>query len=226
MAFVTQRSAETSQPPYEPGRGVYDAQRASALAGVPKSTLHFWARRGLYVPSISPEPRTRLWSWSDLLALRAIDWFRKGKGSNKKVSIPQIRQALGELVDFGIPREKLYHVIAVSEAGELFFRLDNTDIRARPGRQVGLSNVLHLVRPYDDIAPDLLEPRPLLRIIPGKLHGEPHLLNTRIPSAVIYALHEMGYGTRTIQEMYPEAPYEALEDAIDFERSLQREPAA
>jgi hypothetical protein len=42
------------------GRGVYDADRAAALAGVPKSTLHYWARKGYYLPSIAPEPRTRL----------------------------------------------------------------------------------------------------------------------------------------------------------------------
>lgn len=61
----------------EPGRGVYDAARAAALAGVPKTTLHYWARTGLYPPSISPGPRVRLWSWADLLALRAIDWLRR-----------------------------------------------------------------------------------------------------------------------------------------------------
>ncbi len=40
------------------GRGVYDADRAAALAGVPKPTLYYWARKKLYVPSIAPEPRT------------------------------------------------------------------------------------------------------------------------------------------------------------------------
>lgn len=222
---MAQRQSKTNEPRYEPGRGVYDAQRASALAGVPRTTLHYWARNGLYIPSISPEPHTRLWSWSDLLALRAIDWFRKGKGSGRKVSIPQIRKALQELVESGISREELYHVVAVSGSGDLFFTLDTIDVRARPGRQGALSNILHLVRPYE-VAPDLLEPRPLLRIIPGKLHGEPHLLDTRIPSATIYALYKMGYSVDKIQEMYPEALTDALEDAIDFERSLQREHAA
>ena len=57
----------------EPGRGVYDTRRAAALSGVPISTLHYWARTRLYTPSISPGPRTHLWSWADLLVLRAID---------------------------------------------------------------------------------------------------------------------------------------------------------
>src|SRR5688572_30799038 len=39
-----------------------------------------------------------------------------------------------------------------------------------------------LVSPYLGQGPDLLDPRPLLRIIPGKLHGEPHVVDTRIPT--------------------------------------------
>src|SRR5437870_13679998 len=34
----------------EVGRGVYEAHRAAALAGVPVSTLHYWARHRIYTP--------------------------------------------------------------------------------------------------------------------------------------------------------------------------------
>ena len=34
---------------------------------------------GFFRPSISPDPDDYLWSWSDLLALRAIDWLRRKK---------------------------------------------------------------------------------------------------------------------------------------------------
>ncbi|HZO49924.1 MAG TPA: MerR family transcriptional regulator [Gaiellaceae bacterium] len=52
-------------------RGAYTADRASALSGVPKSTLHYWARIEILVPRISPE-RIKLWSYPDLMALRTI----------------------------------------------------------------------------------------------------------------------------------------------------------
>jgi DNA-binding transcriptional MerR regulator len=80
----------------EVGRGVYDAYRAAALAGVPVSTLHYWARHSIYTPSISPEPRVRYWSWMDLLALRMIDWLRRddGAGGKPRIPISRIRQAL------------------------------------------------------------------------------------------------------------------------------------
>ncbi len=209
----------------EPHRGVYDAPRAAALAGVPRSTLHLWARNGFFRPSISPEPRTRLWSWADLLTLRAIDWFRKGRGTGKKVPIRKIGQALDELLKQGMSREDLYRVVAVSGNGRLFFQLDRNLVHAHPDRQAAFSDVLHLVRPYE-LAPDLLEPRPLLWIIPGKLHGEPHIVNTRIPSATINAMYEAGYDLDTLQQMYPDASAAALHEAIEFEQSLQHERAA
>lgn len=85
--------------------------------------------------------------------------------------------------------------------------------------------MLDLVAPYHN-GPDLLEPRPLLRIIPGKLQGEPHLLDTRIASATIYTLHNSGYGTEQISAMYPEASPHALRQAIDLEQSLVEQAAS
>jgi uncharacterized protein (DUF433 family) len=212
----------------EPGRGAYDANRAAALAGVPKSTLHYWARKGIYVPSIAPGPRSRLWSWADLLALRAIDWLRRAKGPNQPAatSIRKIRQAITELSALGFTPEVFSELVRVSMTGDLFFAFgEEVGARARPGRQGAWDSLLRFVRPYR-AAPDLLEPGPLLRIIPGKLHGEPHLANTRIGSATIYVLHELGYTMDHIQAMYPEASKAALQSAIDFEHDLRARRAA
>jgi len=51
------------------------------------------------------------------------------------------------------------------------------------------------------------------------------VLNTRIPTAAVYQLHELGYSLDAIHVMYPEAPREALTQAIEFERSLLRHAA-
>ncbi|MGI8423979.1 MAG: DUF433 domain-containing protein [Chloroflexota bacterium] len=210
----------------EPGRGVYDAHRAAALAGVPVTTLHYWARNGIYKPSVSPDPRVRQWSWADLLTLRVIDWLRQEKsdGEVPRASVKKIRQALHELDKRGLDRAQLHALCAVSRKGEIFFELpEEGAVRAAPGQQGAWSGVLRLVRPYQS-GPDLLNPRPRLRIIPGKLHGEPHVLNTRIPSAAIYALSTSGYSLEQIRELYPAAEPDAVADAIDLERSI--DPAA
>ncbi len=210
----------------EPGRGVYDTPQAAALSGVPASTLHYWARTKLYTPSVSPGPRTRLWSWADLLALRAIDWLRKGEEARAKAHVAKIRQALEQLEDAGYSRDDLSHILVVSDAdGELYLQLPGMSVRAIPGGQGALPDVLNLVAPYKN-APDLLQPRPLLRIIPGKLHGEPHIVGTRIPSLTISALDQAGYDVEQIRAMYPDATPEALREAIDFERSLTPPRAA
>ena len=214
---------ERSHEYIEVGRGVYDAPRAAALSGVPQSTLHYWARTDLYRPSISPHPRVRLWSWADLLALRAIDWLRRVKGHDqpRKTSMQRIRQALRELDRQGLPRERLQQLVLVSQGGELFLKDDGSVVRAIPGLQAGWPEMLDLVLVARyRTGPNLLEPRSLLRIIPGKLHGEPHLLGTRITSATVYTLHENGYGTEQIRAMYPEASSHALRQAIDLEQSL------
>jgi uncharacterized protein (DUF433 family)/DNA-binding transcriptional MerR regulator len=207
----------------EPGRGVYDTRRAAALAGVPLRTLNDWARNGVYRPSISPHPRGRLWSWFDLIALRAIDWIRRTGSAPDVPTVPfrSIRQTLQQLDKEGLSRDAA-HALAVSPRGEFFTMSDHRlAVRATPDRQIASPDILPLVAPYGARGPDLLEPRPLLRIIPGKLHGEPHVLNTRIPSAALYSLHRSGYTDAQILEMYPDVSAEALRQAVDLEESLQ-----
>jgi uncharacterized protein (DUF433 family) len=217
-------SVDTGHLSLELGRGCYDTRRAAALAGVPMRTLHYWAQRGLYRPSISPEPRVRLWSWFDLLALRAIDWLRQGDEDRAKVSVQRVRQALEELDFRQIPRSRLHSFLWVSRSGELFIEQDDVVFRAAPGRQTLMPDTLNPIQPYND-APDLLEPRPRLRIIPGKLLGEPHIVDTRIPSAAIFTLHRQGYSTQDILAFYPDVTNDDIADAIDLERALNERVA-
>lgn len=207
-------------------RGVYNARRAAALSGVPLTTLHRWARQGLYIPSIHAGPLDRLWSWADLLALRAMDWFRKKKGPHGPLpaTIAEIRQALDEIAKEGISPAEFSKLVVVSRAGKLFLDKSDVPFHAAPDRQTVMPDVLPLVAPYQN-GPSLTEPRPLLRIIPGKLHGEPHLVNTRISTATVYALHKSGYTKSQILEMYPDISPEGLEQALEFEHSLDKRVA-
>src|SRR5437867_13140072 len=56
----------------------YTADRAAVLAGIPLSTLHYWARKEIWIPSVS-SVKVKRWSYSNLLALRLIDWLRRDK---------------------------------------------------------------------------------------------------------------------------------------------------
>ena len=78
--------------------GCYDAHRAAALSGVPKSTIYWWARQEIVVPSVSPV-QEKLWSFGDLMTLRIVHWLRHQKaGADIKASpMPMVRQALALL---------------------------------------------------------------------------------------------------------------------------------
>ena len=201
-------------------RGVYDARRASALSGVPYSTLQYWARERVIVPSISPD-RVRLWSWADLLKLRAITWLRK----DRHVGMKRVLALLGDIDKVGLSAVPLQRIVLVSSRGEMFIRAEDFLYRADPGGQIGVEELLNLTGPFNGTGPDLLQPRPHLRIIPGKLSGQPHVVDTRIPSLSIYSLHRSGYVGEDIEYFYPDLSLPAIREAIDLETSLDNRAA-
>ena len=68
--------------------------------------------------------------------------------------------------------------------------------------------------------PDLVRPRPHLRIIPGRVSGEPHLVGSRITTQVAAALHRNIADTEKIAALYPGFDASIFQEAIEFEFSL------
>ncbi len=216
------------------GRGVpeiltaYSAERAAALAGIPISTLHYWARTELLVPSVSSE-RVKLWSYEDLLGLRTIDWLRWTKEVAQERSIPRttmatIRKALRRLRDLELRiwEPEIGPSVLVDREGHVHVaRLGQVETIAG---QAVLGEMLDLLAPFGEPGgvqgPDLRAPRTHLRIVPGKLAGEPHIERTRVETRAIAALAERGYVSSEIQAMYPFVELPAVEDALDLERQL------
>src|SRR3954451_7999049 len=106
-------------------RGAYTADRAAALSGVPKSTVHHWARKEWLGPTGSPT-RVKLWSYTDLMGLRAIYWLRHPKPTPEGEEIPPtpmsvVREALAELdrIDLGLWENRGF-MVRVSRGGEVY----------------------------------------------------------------------------------------------------------
>src|SRR5947209_1603727 len=83
------------------GRGAYAADRAAALSGVPRSTVHYWSRHDVLIPSVSPV-KVKLWSYTDLMGLRTIYWLRQRKVTHDgwdipATTMPVVRRALKAL---------------------------------------------------------------------------------------------------------------------------------
>lgn len=215
-------------------RGAYPADRAAALSGVPLSTVHYWARRGILQPSISAR-RVKLWSYPDLMGLRIIYWLRQTKTAPDgaevpRTTMPAVKRALGQLaeLDLRLWNEDSGPGVCVDRAGNVVV-LSAPDAEA-PHRQralaAGEEELLSVLDAFDAQegmrGPDLRSPRPRLRIVPGKLGGSPHVAHTRLESQAVGALAQSGLPTAKIYRLYPEVDEAAIDDALDLERQLAR----
>lgn len=220
-----------AQPPAE--LGAYTAERASALSGVPRSTLHYWARHGIVSPSVSPE-KVKLWSYADLFRLRLVYWLRRPKAKDDGRQIPatamrKVRRAFAELDREGLDvwdaegKDRVF----VDADGHIYFRpAEGVIIDGTSRGQVIMDDVLDLIAPFATLdgvqGPDLVRPRPYLRIEPGKLSGSPHIVDTRLETSAVAALGARGFAIPDLKRLYPFASTRALRQALELEEQLDR----
>lgn len=181
------------------------------------------------MPSVSPE-RVKLWSYGDLMALRTIYWLRQTKQDSTGREIPRtamkaVRRALKEIAALKLDlwSEDGAPSVAVDRSGGIVIR--QADRAQLPGGQSILdADMLDLIAPFASreglYGPDLSVPRPLLRIVPGKLGGSPHVVHTRLESQALGALAASGLAQAKIYRLYPDVEPAAIEDALDLERQL------
>ena len=210
--------------------GCYEGPRAAALSGVPKSTVYHWARAGVVTPSVS-QTRIMLWSYADLMALRIVYWLRHRKHIHEvdipPSPMPRVREALSSLERRGIDiwddsGEQPDSPLRVDLKGSIFVLEDRLTRRERDNQLV-LHSILDLLGPFTfsrQSGPDLIRPRPHLRIIPGKVSGEPHLADSRITTQVAASLCEQIQDFDKVAGLYPGFHAYHFEEAFEFEHSL------
>jgi uncharacterized protein (DUF433 family) len=209
-------------------RGAYTADRAAALSGVPKSTVHHWARTKLLVPSISPT-KLKLWSYTDLMGLRAIYWLRHPKPGPdgeqiRPTPLSSVRDAIARLdrIDLRVwDEESRRYMVYVNREGEIHIGPadDPIPVDAQPRLWE-----LDLIQPFESESgirgPDLLQPRPRLRIIPGKLAGAPHIERTRLETEALAAVARQGVTKGNLYKLYPAFDRVAIGEALALEEQL------
>jgi uncharacterized protein (DUF433 family) len=209
--------------------GAYAADRAAALSAVPKSTVYAWARSGVLVPSVSSS-KVRLWSYADLMGLRVIYWLRQPKTQNDgadipATSMPMVRRALVALRAMELPlwSSGQRPSIVVDRGGNVY--VDGSLGYQTPAGQTVFSDLLNPIAPFDTVdnthGPDLIQPRPSVRIHPGRLAGSPHILNTRIETIALSALRDAGYSETKISALYPHITREQIGESLDLESQLK-----
>jgi DNA-binding transcriptional MerR regulator/uncharacterized protein (DUF433 family) len=200
--------------------GHYEAIRAAALAGVPLSTLYHWARDGVVTPSISAT-REKLWSYRDLLTLRLVRWLRTDKIDVARTTMADVRRMLDQLSDELWAVDQLGRdipTVKVTRSGQVIRVIGPAETLL--GQRVFEGDAFDLFAPFD-AGPDLRVPRRHLRIVPGKVAGEPHLAHSRLTSCDVAGLSRRGFTLEEISELYPDEVPQALSEAIDLEASLR-----
>ena len=213
--------------------GAYTADRAAALSGVPKSTVHYWARRNYLVPSVSAE-RVKLWSFADLMALRTIYWLRQPKSATDGREIPRskmraVKQAITKLRELDLAMfegfEGARPNIVVSLDGDVLLDRIGEPLETVDGQLIARL-LIDVLAPFSTLeglrGPDLSAPRPHLRIVPRKLSGAPHVVDTRVETQAIQALAARGYHVDKIVALYPFLTSEQVRESIDLETQLAR----
>ena len=210
--------------------GAYTADRAAALSGVPWSTVHDWARKGVLVPSVSPT-KTKLWSYADLMGLRTIYWLRQNKEGHdqpfRRSTMNTVKAALQRLAELDLDLWSEDHgpAVRVDAAGMIFLSTAPSAEDLRRQRVLD-DESLDLLAPFETDrgirGPDLVAPRPTLRIVPGKIGGSPHIQRTRLETRALAALAKRGVGKSKIYRLYPDVPTEGIDESLDLEYQLDR----
>jgi uncharacterized protein (DUF433 family) len=207
--------------------GAYTAERAAALSGVPMTTIHWWARNAILVPSVSAS-KVKLWSYSDLMSLRVIYWLRQRKTTERGAEIPRssmaaVRRALKALAKMSVPVwQDAGPTLFVDGAGTIYLPPATTP-ESIDG-QMGHADLLDLIAPFTTAegtrGPDLLRPRPDLRIVPGRISGSPHVVDTRLETRALAALAADGFDRESIHRLYPYVTTDQIAQALELERQL------
>lgn len=198
--------------------GAYEASRAAAFAGVPLRTLYHCARERFVPPSVSATGE-RLCSYRDLLTLRLMRWLRTDTPEVARAAMTQVRRILDELGDdlWMIDQRDRVPTIKVTRSGEAVKEAGPTEVLA--GQRVLDGDAFDLFAPFGT-APDLRVARARLRIVPGKVAGEPHLVRSRLTTRDVAGLARRGLTLEEIRKLYPGENPDALREAIDLEASL------
>lgn len=169
-----------------------------------------------------------LWSFADLMGLRVIYWLRQKKTTAHGVEIPattmpMVRRALKQLRAFDLSVwDRDRQTVLVDVRGEIHVQQDER-VQTLAGQVVN-DDLVNLVCPFatreGTKGPDLVTPRPQLRILPGKLGGSPHVVHTRLETRALAALYADGFDVTRIHRLYPYVSEAQILEALDLEKQL------
>lgn len=203
----------------------YDTRMAAALSGATVAQLVYWRKQKLLVPEVS-EQRPILYSFQDLLALRAFVYLRETR------SLQAIRGALRTMERIGeVQHLSRYRLVAQGRKGIVLVDDDlagAVELIEKPGHQTTVIKLGDVVQsfPVDEIeVPNLLNPRKRISVNPDVRRAHPVVKGTRVSYELVAGLVRDGVPPEEIRRYYPGVSAEAARDAVDFADYVDRSAA-
>lgn len=198
---------------------------ASYLTGASPRQLGYWRQPTAAAPPLL-QPATRrsgryLYSWADVVALRAIVYLRQEK------SLSKIRTAVKNLRE--LEADQWEHLaeyrLAATEKTIVVVTPDGTiyDLELSPGtilESVLMEDVLGPFTANRQKVPALGRPRAMLQVHPRILGGYPVIAGSRVPFDAVASLAEEGAEAAEIVEIYPSVDPRGIPDARDFAKHV------
>ena len=211
-------------------RGHYHCERASQLSGIPARTLRDWRQSGVLVPDWS-NIRPYGWSYRDIVYARLLAWLR-GKSMSRDDAAERVGLLRSELAAATIDPTVAADPSVRSDGTVFLIGQERSDRIS--GRQVfdaliPFIDVFELAEPIQGVSrgnlwgPSLIRPSEHTYISPNVVAGEPCIIDSRIPTGSIHALHrERRLDVDKIMVLYPQLREDRIADAIELESRLRR----
>ena len=209
-------------------QGFYTVMHVARLTGIPTTTLYAWRGRGIIRPSLQVMEGDKVtaegYSYADLTLMRILKALR-----DKKLDFNSAGNVLRHLYRRLGPPSKGWaneHVYVVE--GHIFVeRPDLWEITADAGQkvsQVMFGDLFEDLRDLEEGA-SLIVPtdfRRDIQIDPKVMGGEPVIRDTRLPTATVVTMLDKYKSIEKLAALYKPIPRARLEQAIEYERYLDK----
>lgn len=197
----------------------FNVALTSVLSGASVSQLRYWRQTELLVPEVNSAGRPILYSFRDILALRAVVKL------HQQQSLQRIRKAFATLPHLDLTEHPAQYALVAEGPTIALVREDGTEIDLvdKPGHAI-LVTLVDIMNPFDTQrgeVVDLRRPRPHLQVREQWLGGWPTIEGTRVPyDAVAELLSDGSIAPSEVADYYPDVTAAAARDALDFARSV------
>ena len=205
-------------------QGFYSTAQVSRIVRVPRRTLYEWKRKGIVSPSVHildehGKPVDEGYSYADLAIIKLMRGLRTKELNLRSVAIA-LRHLFDRLGPFNTPAWTNAHLYVVGK--EVFAQKPDdweTTVATSHGQKVETRVIGELVEEEGRI----LVPKDFgqyIEINPRIMEGQPVIRDSRVPTAMIAALHHQGTSISELVELYKPLTRVQIRKAIEYERGL------